>query len=77
MPAATSSGIFAAMQQPTAGAPVTETLSVLSSPTCGSAPDAARVQELLASIRRLAVDQPLLELRLGELSSLLDEMLGC
>ena len=56
---------------------MTETLSVLSSPTCGSAPDAARVQELLASIRRLAVDQPLLELRLGELSSLLDEMLGC
>ena len=27
--------------------------------------------------RRLAVDQPLLELRLGELSSLLDELLGC
>jgi hypothetical protein len=56
---------------------LTDTLSVLSSQPYGSAPNAARVQELLASIRRLAVDQPLLELRLGELSSLLDEMLGC
>jgi hypothetical protein len=51
-------------------------LSALSSPTCGSARNAARVQELLASIRRLAVDQPLLEYRLSELSSLLSEMLG-
>ena len=38
--------------------------------------DTARVNELLAALRRLAVDQPMLELRLGELSSLLDEMLG-
>jgi hypothetical protein len=75
MLAATSDGILEAVQPPTAGAPVTETLSALSSPPCGSAPNAARVHELLASIRRLAVDQPLLEHRLGELSSLLDEML--
>jgi hypothetical protein len=64
------------VQQPIPGDPVTESHLALVSPPCGSAPDATRVHELLASIRRLAVDQPLLEIRLGELSSLLNEMLG-
>jgi hypothetical protein len=55
---------------------VTDALSALGSPPCGSVRDAARVFQLLDVIRRLAVDQPLLEYRIGELSSLLSEMLG-
>jgi hypothetical protein len=55
---------------------VTEALSAMESPQCGSVRDAARVYQLLEVIRRLAVDQPMLEYRIGELSSLLDEMLG-
>ncbi|MDB5064427.1 MAG: hypothetical protein JWM18_861 [Chloroflexi bacterium] len=55
---------------------MTEALSALGSPQCGSVRDAARVYQLLEVIRRLAVDQPLLEYRIGELSSLLDELLG-
>jgi hypothetical protein len=55
---------------------VSEALSALGSPPCGSVRDAARVHQLLEVIRRLAVDQPLLEHRIGELRSLLDEMLG-
>ncbi|MEA2616413.1 MAG: hypothetical protein QOE72_2196 [Chloroflexota bacterium] len=55
---------------------MTEALSALGSPQCGSVRDATRVFQLLEAIRRLAVDQPLLEDRIGELSSLLSEMLG-
>ena len=54
---------------------MTEALTALGSP-CATVPDAARVQQLLAVIRRLAVDQPQLESRIGELSSLLQQMLG-
>jgi hypothetical protein len=45
-------------------------------PHCDSVRDTTHVRELLASIRRLAVDQPLLEHRLGELSSALTQVLG-
>ena len=55
---------------------MTEAIFALGSPPGAPAHDAARVHDLLACLRRLAVDQPMLELRLGELSSLLDEMLG-
>ena len=55
---------------------MTNSILALGSPRGEQARDTARVYELLAALRRLAVDQPLLELRLGELSSLLDEMLG-
>ena len=55
---------------------MTEAIFALGSPPGAAARDTARVNELLAALRRLAVDQPMLELRLGELSSLLDEMLG-
>lgn len=55
---------------------MTEAIFALGSPPGAPAHDTARVHELLAALRRLAVDQPMLELRLGELSSLLDEMLG-
>lgn len=55
---------------------MTEAIFALGSLSGERTHDTARVHELLAALRRLAVDQPLLELRLGELSSLLDEMLG-
>jgi hypothetical protein len=57
------------------GEAMTEAIFALGSPPGAPAHDTARVYELLAALRRLAVDQPLLELRLGELSSLLTEML--
>jgi hypothetical protein len=76
MPVPACDGILGEVQQPIPGDHVTQYHSALGSPPCESAPNAARVLELLATIRRLAVDQPLLEYRLGELSSLLDEMLG-
>jgi hypothetical protein len=43
-------------------------------PHCDSVRDTTHVRELLASIRRLA--EPLLEHRLGELSSALTQVLG-
>jgi len=55
---------------------MTEAIFALGSLSGERARDTARLYELLAALRRLAVDQPLLELRLGELSSLLDDMLG-
>jgi hypothetical protein len=55
---------------------MTEAIFALDSPLGERTHDTARVHELLAALRRLAVDQPMLELRLGELTSLLDEMLG-
>jgi hypothetical protein len=55
---------------------MTEAIFALGSVSGERARDTARLYELLAALRRLAVDQPLLELRLGELASLLDEMLG-
>ena len=54
---------------------MTEAIFALDSPPGERARDTARVYALLAALRRLAVDQPLLELRLGELTSLLGEML--
>jgi hypothetical protein len=50
-------------------------LSALGGPTGASQIDTARVQRLLADILRLAVDQPVLENRIGELTSLLDQLL--
>ena len=58
------------------GGEMTEAIFALGSPPGERAHDTLRVYELLAALRRLAVDQPLLELRLGELSSLLEEVLG-
>ncbi len=55
---------------------MTEVLYVLPDPIGGQMHDTERVQELLAVIMRLAVDQPQLQHRIGELSSLLSEMLG-
>ena len=55
---------------------MTEAIFALGSPPGERAHDTLRVYELLAALRRLAVDQPLLELRLCELSSLLEEVLG-
>lgn len=55
---------------------MTEAVSDLGSPPCATARDTARVHQLLDLIRRLAVDQPMLERRIGELGALLDEMLG-
>ena len=55
---------------------MTDAISVNGSPAGGRAHNAARLYELLATLRRLAVDQPLLELHLGELSALLDEVLA-
>ena len=50
--------------------------SALGSPCSPPVLEATRLHELLAHIRRLAVDQPLLEDRIGELSSLLEDMLA-
>ncbi len=55
---------------------MTEALFAPGTPHYASERDAARVYQLLEVIRRLAVDQPLLEYRIGELSSLLDELLS-
>ena len=55
---------------------MTEALTALGSPPYWSVHDTARVHQLLDVIRRLAVDQPVLEVRIGELSSLLDKILG-
>ncbi|HEX3607110.1 MAG TPA: hypothetical protein VH134_14400 [Candidatus Dormibacteraeota bacterium] len=55
---------------------MTEALSALGGPIMATPYDAARIQRLLADLRRLAVDQPVLEDRIVELSSLLSELMG-
>jgi hypothetical protein len=55
---------------------MTQAFPTLDTTAIAALEGAARVHHLLAVIRRLAVDQPVLERRIGELSVLLDEMLS-
>jgi hypothetical protein len=77
MRAATLRGTFGVIEAvQLTEAPVTEALSALGGPIMATTYDAARIHRLLADLRRLAVDQPVLEDRIVELSSLLSELMG-